>query len=403
MNIRKSENFQHRMLSNKAQHNHRPKDSSHRILNLKTNKDRIDTFYPQSFGDFESSTILFREVLYRFANMAVLFRMAAIVLLLTVDTTHGFSMSMSSVPQQGSAAKPYEKQKVAVFGTGGYLAACTYGFLQRAGSLYGTGIAGIGAPRAIVATAAGSAGLNSVLSKNFVLAQADESFIRCTDMTSAESIANKLSGFDAAIIGTRYCFKTNIPVTAGTYGKSPNDKTKEFFMDQPRGRTSQLMDDPEYSYTCFYNTLEACRNSNKMKHLVVVETDAEFETEYVGDKYIALLEEAGIPYTYIRPVGRLDNIENFTFKTGIRSDLRITRANSLEELLPVSDGVVYREHLAAVCVQALMTLSWEENKVIQVEQSDYELEPPNEKTVNPAKEWCVNSGIVMNSMAEVLV
>ncbi len=332
--------------------------------------------------------------------MAFLFRFAALALvLLAAVGTQGFSMS--SFPQQGSAAKPYEKQKVAVFGTGGYLAAVTYGFLQRAGSLYGTGIAGIGAPRAIVATAAGSAGLNSVLSKNFVLAQADESFVRPTDMTSAESIASKLNGFDAAIIGTRYCFKTT-PVTAGTYGKTPNDKTKEFFMDQPRGRTSSLMDDPEYSYGVFYNTLEACRNSNKLRHLVVVETDAEFDTEYVGDKYINLLEEAQIPYTYIRPVGRLDNIDNFTFKTGIQSDLRITRANSVEELLPTDSGVVYREHLAAVCVQALMTLGWDENRVIQVEQSDNGLETPNEKSVNPAKEWCVNSGVVMNSMAEVL-
>ena len=335
--------------------------------------------------------------------MTFLSRFTALALLLAAGSEMclGFSMSMSStaVVNQGSAAKPYEKKKVAVFGTGGYLAACTYGFLQRAGSLYGTGIAGIGAPRAIVATAAGSAGLNSVLSKNFVLAQADESFVRPTDMTSAEAIASKLSGFDAAIIGTRYCFKT-IPVTAGTYGKSPNDKTKEFFMDQPRGLTSNLMDDPEYSYGVFYNALQACANSQKLKHLIVVETDAEFDTEYVGDKYINMLEEAQIPYTYIRPVGRLDNIDNFTFKKGIQSELRITRANSVEELLPVTDGVVSREYLAAVAVQSLMTLGWEENRVIQVEQSPYELEEDTGK-VDPGKEWCVNSGIVMNSLAEI--
>ena len=333
--------------------------------------------------------------------MAVLSRFTALLLLLAVGTKVclGFSMSMSSTPvnQKGSAAKPFEKKKVAVFGTGGYLAACTFGFLQRAGSLYGTGISGIGAPRAIVATAAGSAGLNSVLSKNFVLAQADETFIRPTDMTSVDPIASKLSGFDAAIIGTRYCFKT-MPVTAGTYGKGPNDKAKEFYMDQPRSIRGNLMDDPEYSYNVFSNTLQAC--SKTLKHLVVVETDAEFDTEYVGDKYINMLEEAQIPYTYIRPVGRLDNIDNFTFKKGIQSNLRITRANSIEELMPVGDNVVYREHLAAACVQALMTLGWEDNRVIQVEQLSNELEVGTAK-VNPAKEWCVNSGILLNSMAEI--
>mmetsp|Transcript_28132 Transcript_28132/g.68510 ORF Transcript_28132/g.68510 Transcript_28132/m.68510 type:complete len:102 (-) Transcript_28132:2389-2694(-) len=72
----------------------------------------------------------------------------------------------------GSAAKPYDKQKVCIFGAGGYLGGCIFGFLQRCGSLYGTGIDGFQGPRAITATAVGSLTLNSILSKNFVLAQA---------------------------------------------------------------------------------------------------------------------------------------------------------------------------------------------------------------------------------------
>lgn len=330
--------------------------------------------------------------------------LVAVVLAASTNGCLGFSvtMSASSGPvNQGSAAKPYEKKKIAVFGTGGYLGACTYGFLQRAGSLYGTGIAGIGAPRAIVATAAGSANLNSVLSKNFVLAQADESFVRPTDMTSAESIQSKINGFDAAIVATRYCFKT-VPVTAGTFGKTPNDKTKEFFMDQPRSIVPNLMDDPEYANEIFYNTLVACSNSNTLRHLVVVETDAEFDDGYVGDKYIQLLEESQVPYTYIRPLGRLDNIENFTFKIGIQSDLKLYRANSVEELWPVEGNTIYREHLAAVCVQSLMTMGWDENRVIQVEQSPDELDLEDASSkVAPDKEWCVNSGIILNSLAEI--
>lgn len=324
-----------------------------------------------------------------------------------IITTKGRSTTSLEMSDgdRGSAAKPLEKKKVAVFGTGGYLGACVYGFLQRAGSLYGTGISGVGAPRAIVATASGSANLNSVLSRNFVLAQADESFVRPTDMTSVESIRSKLNGFDAAIIGTRYCFKT-MPITAGTYGRGPNDKTKEFYMDQPRSLTSKLMDDLEYSDQIFLNTLEACTNSNKMRHLVVVETDAEFDNKdgevgYVGDKYIQALENAQVPYTYIRPLGRLDNIKNFTFKSGIQSELRITQANSLEELVPVADDqTVYREHLAAVCVQSLMTLGWEDNRVIQVEQSTEDSDFGASKAA-PQKEWCVNSGIVMDCLAAI--
>eukprot|EP00536_Pseudo-nitzschia_multiseries_P016722 jgi/Psemu1/47474/gm1.47474_g len=316
----------------------------------------------------------------------------------------GFSMSMSSVfsANKGSAAKPLDKKKVAVFGTGGYLGACTYGFLQRAGSLYGTGIAGIGAPRAIVATSVGSLNLNSVLSKNFVLAQADESYVRCTDMTSADSIRSKLNGFDAAIVATRYSFKT-LPVTMGTYGKGPNDKTKEFFMDQPRSATNKLLDDPAYSDQVFLDTVEACKNSNKLQHLVVVETDAEFDNgeNLVGDKYIQVLEESQIPYTYIRPLGRLDNVKDFTFKKGIRSELAIYPANSIEELVPIDNNKsIYREHIAAVCVQSLMTLGWDDNRVIQVDQSPEEIDV-NYKGTNPQKEWCVNSGIVQQCLAAI--
>jgi hypothetical protein len=338
--------------------------------------------------------------------MSCIFRFTALILLLAVSTNGclGFSgsvvtMSASSF-NKGSAAKPYEKKKIAVFGTGGYLGACAYGFLQRAGSLYGTGIAGVGAPRAIVATAAGSANLNSILSQNFVLAQADESFIRPTDMTSIDNIQSKLNGFDAAIIGTRYCYKT-LPVTMGTFGKSPNDKTREFYLDQPRSLTSKLLDDPEYSSEIFSNTLEACKNSNTLRHLVVVETDAEFDDEYVGDKYLQLLEESEIPYTYIRPLGKMENIENFTFKKGIQSELKISRANTVEELLSVEDKKIYREHIAAVCVQSLMTLGWEDNRVIQVEQSSDDLDVIPSRKDKSQKEWCMNSGIVMNSLAGI--
>lgn len=311
----------------------------------------------------------------------------------------GFSASMSTPSfQKGAAAKPFEKKKIAVFGAAGYLGGCAYGFLQRAGSLYGTGIMGIGAPRGIVASAGGSTILNSVLSRNFALAFADETFVRPTDMTSVEDIQSKLNGFDAAILGTKYCFRDS---PAGAFGKGPNDKTKEFYMDIPGSPTANLMDDPEYNYNIFCNTLEACKKSKKLRHLIVVETDAEFDQDtIVGDKYLQLLEEAQVPYTYIRPLGRLESIKNYTFKKGIESNMRISRVDSVEELVPVGDKIIYREHIAAVCVQALITLGWEDNRVIQVEQLG-NIEVDSKVKVNPAKEWCVNSVIIQNCLAGI--
>jgi hypothetical protein len=156
------------------------------------------------------------------------------LLLLGVMFPPGDSYSTTTpVIVRGSAAKPYEKKKVAVFGGGGYLGACIYGFLQRAGSLYGTGIAGINAPRAITATGAGSQSLNGVLGKNFILAQADESFVKLTDMTSVESIRSRVRGFDVVVLATLYTLESR-PVTGGSYEKTPNDKTLELYMDRPR-------------------------------------------------------------------------------------------------------------------------------------------------------------------------
>lgn len=63
---------------------------------------------------------------------------------------------------KGCAARPFEKKNVAVFGAGGYLGAIIFGFLQRAGALYGTGIAGTSSPRAICATGPSSAAINKV-------------------------------------------------------------------------------------------------------------------------------------------------------------------------------------------------------------------------------------------------
>lgn len=135
--------------------------------------------------------------------------------------TNAFSLQMTARPQ-GCAATPFEKKKVAVLGGGGYLGAVTFGFLQRAASLYGTGI---GSCRCIGATADTAVRLNGVLGKNFCRAQADESFIKLTDLySSADMIASRLQGWDALILGSDL-FVQERPITGGTYERTPNDKT----------------------------------------------------------------------------------------------------------------------------------------------------------------------------------
>lgn len=305
------------------------------------------------------------------------------------------SLSMVTPTVKGSAAKPFEKKKVAVVGAGGYLGACIFGFLQRASSLYGTGIGGSGCPRSIVATSAGSTGLNGVLSKNFVLAQADESFVKLTDGSSLSSIQNRLAGFDAAVMATRYTLEQR-PVMMGTYEKTPNDKTKEFYMDKPRSSTRTGTDDPQYSMELFKNSLEACREEG-LKHVVVVETDSEFdESTPVGDKYVKLLESCGVPFTYIKPAGKLENLRDYTYLKGIQGDLKI------DSLLEggSSSGTIFREDLAAFCVQSLLSLDWSLNSIIRLQCTGPVTS--TEQTRPVQKEWCVNSSILASLLGDAI-
>ena len=136
-------------------------------------------------------------------------------------TTDALSNAIpSTASPKGSAAKPFEKKNIAVLGGGGYLGAVTFGFLQRAASLYGTGI---GSCRCLGATADTAVRLNVVLGKHFCLAQADESVIKLTDLSSVEAIQNRLEGIDALILGSDL-FLQKRPVTGGTYERTPNDK-----------------------------------------------------------------------------------------------------------------------------------------------------------------------------------
>ena len=327
---------------------------------------------------------------------------AALLLLLVVlsmESGAAFSsLSMMATPK-GCASKPYDKKKIAVFGAGGYLGGCIYGFLQRAGSLYGTGVSGVGgSPRAIVATGVGSLNLNGIMSKNFILAQADESFVKLTNMTSVDYIRTRLNGFDAAVLGTR-CLLEQRPVTGGSYENTPNDKTMEFYMERPRSLTVKGLDDPDYCMALFQNSLEASK-AEGLRHLVVVETDLQFDDGgSPGTKYLDLLEESGIAFTYIRPVGKLENQQDYTYAKGLGGDLKITQASSFEEFKVGSD-TLYREDVAAVAVQALMSLDWSDSRVLQVQQAG-KFDATSDVKAVPQKEWCMNSQVVGESL-EVL-
>lgn len=327
------------------------------------------------------------------------------------------AISASNNQDLGSSAKPYEKQKIAVFGAGGYLASTVYGFLQRASALYGTGIASASSsPRAICATSVGAGSLNTLLGRNFKLAFAGENYIALTDMDDVDHIKGNLKGYDAAVLGTVYTL-TKKPVTANTYGKTPNDKTMEFFMDD-RAMVDPDEVDLDMHLTLFRNTIEACKSVG-MKHLVVMETPSTEDSK----PFAEILDEAQIPFTYIRASGELENSKLYTFEEGVQSDLNVDgftlsdgyaskngytsgdwSESLMDEVINDEGNVVPREDLAAVAVQCLMSLDWNKSRCINVSSKgalvkkdqtigdDGKYVAP--KILKSDKDWLVQSDII---------
>lgn len=344
-----------------------------------------------------------------------------VVLLCLLVTTTSVRALSSITPQhqkpQGCAATPLIKQKVAVFGAGGYLGACTFGYLQRAAALYGTGLSNLsGSPRLIGATSRSSMAMNRVLGKNFVLSYAGEQHVRLTDMRSVEAIAARLSGYGAVVMGTMYSLEER-PVTGGTYETTPNQKTIEFFLDEPKGggdSDNNNKSDYDMNVHCelFENTLEACKVAG-IQHAVVVETP---QTKEYGDEFLSRLAASGLPCTYIRCNGGLVNFNDHTHYKGLQGDLSIqstpitpstttTMTTTKDDVAPSQTGApIYREDVAALVCQSLQSLDWTKSQCLTVTSNgDWDGAVRGVVKGRQDRVWCANSQILANKLAVATV
>lgn len=268
------------------------------------------------------------------------------------------------------------------------MGAITFGFLQRAGSLYGTGIDRN--CRVMGATAQTAAGLNSILGKHFVLAQADETFIKLTDMTSPASIQASLEGYDAVIVGSSYAVEQR-PVTPGTFETSPNSKTLELYWDTVRGKEA-TPESKDLAQSLIDNTLEACKNSG-IQHVVAVDTTPD------DSKFMEKVQSCGVPYSLIQCPSTLANFKDYTYKKGLQENLSLSSINNQDTAAASSSAnTVYREDLAALCVQCLQSLEWDSSRTLLVESKGGPL-IVNEPTGKRAdQQWCVNQHVLAGKL-----
>jgi hypothetical protein len=219
------------------------------------------------------------------------------------------------------------------------------------------------------------------------------------DISDVDHIKERLKNYDAAIIGTTYQLERR-SVTLNTYEKTPNDKTYEFYLDERYGAWENDVpsDDSDIHASIFKNTVRACKEAG-ICHLVVVETP---RTVHHVD-FLKVLEEEGVPYTYIRTDSALKKDITYTFEKGISNKLGVVRLSlgtklasvdttKIENSLPVN-----REDIAALIVQSLITLDWTQSRILEINSSVYNVSSgygaKESRGQRYDKEWCPNSKI----------
>jgi hypothetical protein len=318
-----------------------------------------------------------------------------VAVLATIVLQRGCDVNAFSSLQQpkGSAATPFQKKKIAVVGGGGYMGSLVFGFLQRACSLYGTGI---GSFRCIGATADTAVRMNRVLGKNFCLAVADEMNIKLTDMQSVDALQQSLQGFEAVIWGTDLSFLQR-SVTAGTYDKTPNDKAFELYWGAQGNAIGDEM--ATVKEKILENLLQASRQAG-VKHMVVVQDNA-------SDDWLPRLKNCGVPFTFIRPTGEVLAVQDYTYRMGIQGSLSVSVMPSDDDVSTSSSSSpspLSTEDVAALCVQCIQSLDWDKSRCINVSCNGAlnveSLGPVAKK--RPDEEWCVRSSVLEGVLTGIL-
>jgi hypothetical protein len=358
----------------------------------------------------------------------------ALFLLLVLDATTTTTTSytsgvqvvnaLSSIPTpqprgpRGTAATPMDKKKVVVLGVGGFLGSMTFGFLQRSSSLYGTGI---GQVRAMAACGDSASRLNRVLSKQFVLAFADESYIKLTDLSCIDFIAQRLQGFNGLILGDdleilqRKC-------TPGSYEKTPNDKVYEAYWPTLAGSVSIKNDNEAEALDrireqLLNNILQGAKQAGTIQHIVAVTDD----NGNGNDAFLSRLKDCGIPYTCLHPTEPWARIPDYTYRKGVQTDLQIQTMSDNDITSPSSSSSsaaaqepIAMEDMAALCVQCLQSLDWTTSRHLRVScQGPVTPAMIQQATTTttaasgprppkrPDQDWCVNSNVLERALRSI--
>lgn len=227
--------------------------------------------------------------------------------------------------------------------------------------------------------------------------------IRLIDSRKKDYIKERLKSFDAAILGTVYQLEQRT-ITLNTYEKTPNDKTFEFYLDDRYGANEDgTPNDDAYHMNLFETAVQACKDSGSIKHVVVFETPRTNRPE----DFINILEKEGVAYTYVR-AKNLKKDKMYSFEKGVKEMLGIKKLPKGSRIIspttnePNEEAAVFREDLAALIVQSLMSLNWSESRILEISGTSVEIVcDQNSKRKRFDTEWCPKSEVYAELLSKL--
>ena len=302
---------------------------------------------------------------------------------------HGYS------GPRGSAKSWSGREQVVVAGSNGMLGSKIFGYLQRCAP--NNIFSGLGEPRGIVVSPQCAKSLNRNIGNAFVLAHASEYMMAMTNYDDEESLSRAMSGSSCAILPTRFADSgSGAYAMEGLSDLGPNANADH------SGRLASLL-------------RIACA-TDSMKHLVVVETPGTPKT----DRTAALeacrtalasssrgVDAPQLGVTFVVSSGAEPPADpHWTFKRGVPTTpggcaVRVhdgLEASDLEGPL----GPVTQEDLAAVIVQSIQTLPWDESRCLIVEPGTAGTSVQEPADDDPARVWVVGSSRIEGLVSKAL-
>ncbi len=104
---------------------------------------------------------------------------------------------------------------------------------------------------------------------------------------------------------------------------NPNAKTFEFYLDSLRRGMDEdsMVVNPDYQQLLFENTIQACRESETVEHVVLIESP--LSSREHAEKCAQLLDTSNVPFTYIKLNGSLENYKDYTCGKGTKVIYRL--------------------------------------------------------------------------------